>query len=136
MAASIKALEGMAPNSVEKREETAKQGRCQKCLTKVPMSKQFKVTNDLDAGKVRVGKADEDHSHYCGECKDVRVAMKTSWLENQRGATPAKAKPKGKKAAAKKGKAKAAPKKAAKGKKAPAKKAGRKKAAASTEEPF
>lgn len=124
-------IEGMAPNSVEKREVTRKQGQCQKCLTKVPIGQQYTVVNDLDAGTVvkrkDAGKR-EDKSHYCGECADVRVSMKTSWLENQRGQSSGgtkkgKGKPKGKakakKAAPKKTAKKAAPKKA--GKKAPKK---------------
>lgn len=139
MPTSVKQLENMAPNSVEKREETRKQGRCQKCLAKVPLASQFAVLNDLDNGKVKVAKATahEDKSHYCGDCKDVRVKMKENWLNTQRDAQSgggSKKKPaaKTKKAPAKK---KAAAKKrppAKKGKAAPKKKA----AAKSGDEPF
>lgn len=139
MPKSKKALEALAPNSVEKREATRAQNLCGKCLASVPIGKQFAVLNDLDKGKVIVAPAKEHptKSHYCADCKDVRVQMKETWL-GQRDETPAKSKPKGKKAAAKKGAKKAPAKKAAKGKgkKAPAKKGGRKKAAASAAEPF
>lgn len=123
MAVSNAKLEAMAPNSVEKRETTAKQGQCQMCLTKVPMAKQKKLVNDLDAGTVSVRKADAEHSHYCTDCTATRKQMKEAWLERREDA------PKAKKGKAKKGKAKAAkkpPKKAAKkGAKKPPKKKGK-----------
>lgn len=113
-------LEGMAPNSVEKRETTWKQGQCQMCLTKVPTKNQKTLVNDLDAGTVSVRKAVEGKSHYCTDCTAERKRMKEAWLERREGGTSTKPKKgKGKKAAPKKASGK-------KAKRPPVKKAGKK----------
>lgn len=124
MPVANKKIEAMAPNSVEKRDVTWKQGQCQMCLTKVPTAKQKTLVNDLDAGTVSVRKAVEGKSHYCGDCAATRKQMKESWLE-RRDSAPAPKKAKGKKAAKKAAKpaAKKAKKPAAKKAKKVAKKA-------------
>jgi hypothetical protein len=107
------------PNSLSRRDRTRKEGKCQLCETKATLKDQYVVTNDLEAGTVKASKdaskpSREKMSHYCGDCKDKRIAQKQAWLDSRDGA----AKPKGKTKKAAKGKAK--PKKAAKpkGKKA------------------
>jgi hypothetical protein len=100
------------------------------CETKTPLKSQFVVTNDLEAGKVKVSKdctkkGRETASHYCEECKDKRVKQKSDWLATRDGSPKPKGKSKAKKG--KKGSKKAvkkAPKKATKkaAKKAPKKK--------------
>lgn len=109
------------PNSLSRRERTRNENKCQLCETKTPLKSQFVVTNDLEAGKVKVSKdctkkGRETASHYCEECKDKRVKQKSDWLATRDGSPKPKGKKKGK-AKAKKGAKKAvkkAPKKAAK----------------------
>lgn len=124
-------LEAMAPNSVEKRETTWKQGQCQMCLAKVPTKNQKTLTNDLDKGTVRVTKAVEGKSHYCDDCADRRKTMKTNWLARRDGEAKPKSSKRGKAKSAKKAKGKKAGRPAAKkaAAKPKAKKAGKPKAA-------
>jgi hypothetical protein len=75
----------MAESIKTRRERTRKEGKCQMCEKKVPLAKQFTVTNDLEAGTVKVRKnaarkGAETASHYCEDCKDKRVKQKQAWL--------------------------------------------------------
>lgn len=121
------------PNSLDRKTRTRKENRCQLCEAKTPLKSQFVVTNDLEAGKVKVSKdctkkGRENSSHYCEECKDKRVTQKQAWLDQRDGTAKPKAK-KGKKAAAKKGAKKAVKKTAKKAPKKVAKKVAKKKKA-------
>jgi hypothetical protein len=68
-----------------RRERTRKEGKCQMCEESVPLETQYTVTNDLEAGTVKVRKnaarkGAEVASHYCEGCKDRRVKQKQAWL--------------------------------------------------------
>jgi hypothetical protein len=76
----------MAESIKARRELTRKEGKCQMCEESVPLEKQFTVTNDLEAGTVKVRKnaarnGAEVASHYCEGCKDRRVRQKQAWLD-------------------------------------------------------
>ena len=80
-------------NSSERRDGTRKEGRCQLCLNKVPLTDQYTAVNNLDEGTVTKSKkgaaAKESNahlSHYCGDCVDKRVKRKEYWMENVREA--------------------------------------------------
>lgn len=69
-----------------RRERTRQEGKCQMCEEFVPLGKQFTVTNDLEAGTVKVRKnvarkGAAAASHYCEGCKDRRVKQKQAWLD-------------------------------------------------------
>lgn len=109
------------PNLMSRRERTRKEGKCQLCEASVPIKNQYTVVNDLEAGepvarKNAGAKGQEKASHYCGECKDKRIAQKQAWINSRDGST----KPKASKKTAKKTATKKAVKKATKpkGKKA------------------
>jgi hypothetical protein len=113
------------PNSLSRRERTRKEGKCQLCEAKVPLSEQYTVTNDLEAGTVSkkknaARKGAETASHYCGpsqnDCAGKRVKQKSDWLASRESGGTKKTKGKSKKgkAAAKKATAKKAVKKTAK----------------------
>lgn len=100
------------PNLIKRRVDTKKKDQCQLCRTKVKISDQFTVVNDLDNNvpvKKKVGTRDIGTlSHYCGDCAKKRVKQKQAWLDQRDDAPKKAAKPKAKKAAAKpKAKAKA-----------------------------
>jgi len=76
----------MAESIRARRERTRKEGKCQMCEKKVPLAKQFTVTNDLEAGTVKAQKnvarkGAETASHYCEKCKDKRLKQKQAWLD-------------------------------------------------------
>jgi hypothetical protein len=76
----------MAKGITERRERTRKEGKCQMCEESVPLTKQYTVTNDLEAGTVKAQKnaarkGAETASHYCEECKDKRIKQKQAWLK-------------------------------------------------------
>lgn len=133
-------------NDGSRRQKTRDQERCQWCHTKVPLTDQFVVYNDIPNQKVIKAKdatkpKHAKKSHYCGDCADKRKATKEKFDEAvnrgkgavKKAASKAKAKAKAKpakKAAAKK----AAPKSTKKRRVVRRKKAGAK--ASSAAEPF
>lgn len=87
MTATETKLKKLSPGSKAKREQTRKQGRCQMCLTKVPIEEQYTVTNNLKTEKVTTRKDAKDKpdaSHYCGDCAPKRVKMKERWFAARR----------------------------------------------------
>jgi len=89
MTTTEKKLKKLAPVSKEKRDLTRKQGRCQKCLAKVPIAEQYTVTNDLKKEKVfkhRNAEVMPNKSHYCGDCADKRMKMKERWMARRAAA--------------------------------------------------
>lgn len=104
-------------NDGTRRQKTRDQERCQWCHTKVPLTEQFVVYNDIPNQKVIKAKdatkpKHAKKSHYCGDCADKRKATKEKFDEavnRGKGAAKKTAK-KVKKATAKKSAAKAAKK--------------------------
>lgn len=130
-------------NDGSRRQKTRDQERCQWCHTKVPLTDQFVVYNDIPNQKVIKAKnatkpAHAKKSHYCGDCADKRKATKEKFDEAvNRGKGAAKKAAKKGKATVKKAKPAAAKATKPKGKK---RRVVRRKAAASaakaSAEPF
>lgn len=106
-----------APNQMSHREATRKQKRCQLCGTKVPLTDQYTVQNDLEnltvtKRKNAARKGAETMSHYCSDCADKRVTQKQAWIDSvySGGNGKAKSKPAARKAAKAVAKPKAKPK--------------------------
>jgi hypothetical protein len=73
-------------NDGSRRQKTRDQERCQWCHTKVPLTDQFVVYNDIPNQKVIKAKdaTKPKHvkkSHYCSDCADKRKATKEKFDE-------------------------------------------------------